>query len=211
MRRAIDMKRLFDVLVSGGMLVALSPILVLVWILLRCTIGSPVLFRQARPGLDGEPFEMLKFRTMTDARGEDGNLLSDSERLTGIGTFLRRTSLDELPELWNVLKGDMSLVGPRPLLLRYMPYFTDAEMRRHSVRPGITGLAQVKGRNLLGWDERLALDVEYVDRQSLWLDISIIWWTVGKVLKRADIAVDPSASMLDLDEERRRAAGTSDS
>ncbi len=211
MRWAIDMKRLFDVLVSGGMLVALSPILVLVSILLRCTIGSPVLFRQARPGLDGEPFEMLKFRTMTDARGEDGDLLSDSVRLTGIGTFLRRTSLDELPELWNVLKGDMSLVGPRPLLLRYMPYFTEAEMRRHSVRPGITGLAQVKGRNLLGWDERLALDVEYVDRQSIWLDLSIIWWTVGKVLKRADIAVDPSASMLDLDEERRRAAGTSDS
>ncbi len=201
-------KRSIDILISGLTLILAAPVAVIVSLAVLASLGRPVLYRQERPGLDAKPFVLLKFRTMTNAKDRDGNSLPDAERLTRVGALLRKTSLDEIPQLWNILRGEMSLVGPRPLLMRYLPYFTRVEMRRHSVRPGITGLAQVTGRNTLGWDERLALDVEYVDRQSTWLDVRIIWWTIGKVLRRADIAVDPTSNMLDLDEERRRAGET---
>jgi lipopolysaccharide/colanic/teichoic acid biosynthesis glycosyltransferase len=176
--------------------------LCLIW-LVRSKLGSPVFFRQTRPGLYGRPFEMVKFRTMTDARGADGELLPDAERLTSLGRLLRSTSLDELPELWNVLKGDMSIVGPRPLLTQYLPYYTEYERVRFLVRPGITGWAQINGRNLARWDKRLSLDVWYVTNQSLVLDTKIIAGTLIKVFKRDGVAVDPSAVMLNLDDERR--------
>jgi lipopolysaccharide/colanic/teichoic acid biosynthesis glycosyltransferase len=181
------MKRVFDCLLAGLVFLLLAlPFLVLVW-RARRKLGSPVFFRQTRPGLRGEPFDMVKFRTMTDERGPDGQLLPDAERLTPFGRFLRSTSLDELPELWNVLKGDMSLVGPRPLLMEYLPLYTHEQARRHEVRPGITGWAQVNGRNTLSWEEKFALDVWYVDNCSLWLDIRILWLTVKKVLVREGI------------------------
>ena len=189
------MKRLFDLFLAAVALLLLTlPLLSLIW-LVRRKLGSPVFFRQTRPGLHGRPFEMVKFRTMTDARGPDGQLLPDAERLTPFGRFLRATSLDELPELWNVLKGDMSLVGPRPLLVEYLPLYSPEQARRHEVRPGITGWAQVNGRNALSWEEKFRLDVWYVDHRSLWLDIKVLWLTVKKVLVREGISAAGEATM----------------
>lgn len=189
------MKRLLDLLLSIGLLLVLALPLLLLWALVRRKLGSPVLFRQVRPGMHGRPFMMVKFRTMTDERGADGNLLPDARRLTSFGRFLRATSLDELPELWNVLCGEMSLVGPRPLLMEYLPLYSPEQARRHEVRPGITGWAQVNGRNALSWEERFKLDVWYVDHRSLWLDIRILWLTVRKVLLREGISAQGEASM----------------
>lgn len=180
-------KRLFDITAATTALVALSPIYAITAYKVRKNLGSPVLFRQMRPGLEGKPFEMIKFRSMKDAIDLDGKLLPDSERLTSFGQTLRSTSLDELPELWNVIKGDMSLVGPRPLLMEYLPLYSEEQARRHAVRPGITGYAQVNGRNAISWDEKFKLDIWYVDNQSLWLDIKILLKTVGKVIKAEDI------------------------
>lgn len=189
------MKRIFDFAMALlGLTVLALPLLILI-VLIRRKLGSPVFFRQVRPGLNGKPFEMVKFRTMTDERGPDGQLLPDAVRLTSFGRFLRSTSLDELPELWNVLKGDMSLVGPRPLLMEYMPLYTPEQARRHEVRPGVTGWAQVNGRNAISWEEKFELDVWYVDHQSLWLDIKILWLTVKKVLVREGISAAGDATM----------------
>lgn len=189
------MKRLFDVLISVlGLSVLALPLAVLV-LLVRRKLGLPVLFRQVRPGLHGRPFEMVKFRTMTDERGADGALLPDAKRLTPFGQFLRASSLDELPELWNVIKGDMSLVGPRPLLMEYLPLYTREQARRHDVRPGITGWAQVNGRNAISWEDKFVLDVWYVDHRSLWLDMCILGMTVGKVLRRDGISSAGEATM----------------
>lgn len=189
------MKRLFDLLLSFGLLLALALPLLLLWALVRRELGSPVLFRQIRPGLQGRPFMMIKFRTMTDKCGADGELLPDAQRLTSFGRFLRATSLDELPELWNVLRGEMSLVGPRPLLMEYLPLYSPEQARRHEVRPGITGWAQVNGRNALSWEERFKLDVWYVDHRSLWLDLRILWLTVRKVIVREGISAQGEATM----------------
>ncbi len=189
------MKRFFDIAVSGLLLVLLSPLLAFLALLVRRRLGSPVLFRQRRPGKDAKPFEMLKFRTMTDAHGPDGALLADAERLTAFGRFLRSTSLDELPELWNVLRGDMSLVGPRPLLMEYLPLYSPEQARRHEVRPGITGWAQVNGRNAISWEEKFTLDAWYVDHRSFWLDLKTLWLTVRKVLLRHDISAADDATM----------------
>lgn len=189
------MKRLFNICMSlfGLVLVAL-PIAVLV-VLVRIRLGSPVFFMQIRPGLNGKPFQMVKFRTMTDQLGPDGVLLPDAERLSPFGRWLRATSLDELPELWNVLKGDMSLVGPRPLLMEYLPRYSPEQARRHEVRPGITGWAQVNGRNALSWEDKFKLDVWYVDHQSLWLDIKILWMTLKKVIVREGVSAEGEATM----------------
>lgn len=189
------MKRLLDLTVATGALVLLSPIFLLLAWLVRRRLGSPVLFRQARPGLHGETFEMVKFRTMREAVDAKGHLLPDSERLTPFGKFLRSTSLDELPELWNVLKGEMSLVGPRPLLIEYLPLYSPEQARRHEVRPGITGWAQINGRNALSWEEKFRLDVWYVDNRSLWLDLKIVWMTVAKVFRREGISAAGEATM----------------
>jgi sugar transferase EpsL len=191
----VDMKRLFDVLVASFLLVAMSPVMAVVAAVIAVKLGTPVLFRQQRPGLNGEPFEMIKFRTMSDARDANGELLPDEERLGGLGKFLRKTSLDEFPELWNVLKGDMSLVGPRPLLMRYLDRYTPEQARRHEVRPGITGWAQVNGRNALSWEEKFEHDVWYVDNRSFWLDIRILWRTVWNVLAGSDTSADGHATM----------------
>jgi lipopolysaccharide/colanic/teichoic acid biosynthesis glycosyltransferase len=195
-------KRIFDFVLVSLALILLTPVLGVTAFLVRLKMGSPILFRQKRPGLHGEPFIIYKFRTMSNARDSDGNLLPDAERLTRFGKFLRSTSLDELPELWNILKGDMSLVGPRPLLMRYMPYFSEEEKQRFLVRPGLTGLAQISGRNNLTWDDRLATDVQYVQACSFVLDLKILMETVRQVLVREGIEVNPSATMLDLDVER---------
>ena len=176
------------------MCVMLLPLATLVF-LIRKKLGSPVLFCQVRPGLDGQLFTMVKFRTMTDDRGSDGVLLPDAQRLTPFGRFLRASSLDELPELWNVLRGDMSLVGPRPLLVEYLPLYSPEQSRRHQVRPGITGWAQVNGRNAISWEDKFALDIWYVDNQSLWLDIKILWMTVRKVLVRDGISAAGDVTM----------------
>ncbi len=189
------MKRLFDLLLSIGLVLALALPLLLLWALARRKLGSPVLFRQVRPGLHGRPFMMVKFRTMTDERGADGELLPDARRLTSFGRFLRATSLDELPELWNVLRGEMSLVGPRPLLMEYLPLYSPEQARRHEVRPGITGWAQVNGRNALSWEGRFKLDVWYVDHRSLWLDLRILWLTMRKVIVREGISAQGEATM----------------
>jgi lipopolysaccharide/colanic/teichoic acid biosynthesis glycosyltransferase len=189
------MKRLFDLLLSFGLLLVLALPLLLLWGLVRYKLGSPVLFRQVRPGLHGRPFMMVKFRTMTDERGTDGEMLPDAQRLTPFGRFLRATSLDELPELWNVLRGEMSLVGPRPLLMEYLPLYSPEQARRHEVRPGITGWAQVNGRNALSWEERFKLDIWYVDHRSLWLDLRILWLTVRKVIVREGISAQGEATM----------------
>lgn len=189
------MKRLFDLLLSSVALLFLCiPLLFLTW-KIRRKLGSPVFFRQTRPGLNAQPFNMVKFRTMTDARGPDGQLLPDGDRLTAFGRFLRSSSLDELPELWNVLKGDMSLVGPRPLLMEYLPLYSPEQARRHEVRPGISGWAQVNGRNALSWEDKFKLDVWYVDHHTLWLDIKILWLTVRKVLVREGISAAGEATM----------------
>ena len=189
------MKRLLDFIAALLGLIALALPLLLLMALIRRKLGSPVFFRQTRPGLHGQPFEMVKFRTMTDTRGPDGALLPDAERLTPFGRFLRSTSLDELPELWNVLKGDMSLVGPRPLLMEYLPLYSPEQARRHAVRPGVTGWAQVNGRNAISWEEKFALDTWYVDHQSLLLDMKILWLTVKKVLVREGISAAGEATM----------------
>ena len=189
------MKRLFDVVVSACALLVLAlPLLVVIW-MVRRKLGSPVFFTQVRPGMHGKPFKMVKFRSMTSERGTDGELLPDAERLTPFGRFLRSTSLDELPELWNVLKGDMSLVGPRPLLMEYLPLYSPEQARRHAVRPGVTGWAQVNGRNAISWEEKFALDTWYVDHQSLLLDMKILWLTVKKVLVREGISAAGEATM----------------
>ncbi len=189
------MKRLFDVVVSACALLVLAlPLLVVIW-MVRRKLGSPVFFTQVRPGMHGKPFKMVKFRSMTSERGTDGELLPDAVRLTPFGRFLRSTSLDELPELWNVLKGDMSLVGPRPLLMEYLPLYSPEQARRHEVRPGITGWAQVNGRNASSWEGKIKLDVWYVDHCSLWLDIKILWLTVKKVLVREGISAAGEATM----------------
>lgn len=189
------MKRVIDFSAAVGALLLLSPLLVIVALLVRTKLGSPVLFRQLRPGLRGEAFAMLKFRSMTDARDASGALLPDAERLTSFGKFLRSSSLDELPGLWNIVRGDMSLVGPRPLLMDYLPLYSAEQARRHDVRPGLTGWAQINGRNALQWEQKFALDCWYVDNQSLWLDIKILMLTILKVLRRADISADGEATM----------------
>lgn len=181
------LKRLFDIIAASVALLLLSPVILVVAWQVRCKLGSPVLFRQTRPGLHGQPFEMVKFRTMLDAQDESGNPLPDSERMTPFGRFLRSTSLDELPELWNVVKGDMSLVGPRPLAMAYLPLYSPEQARRHEVRPGVTGWAQINGRNSITWKKKFEMDVWYVDHQSLMLDIKILFLTIKKVLSRSDV------------------------
>lgn len=183
-------KRLLDIVISLTALVVLSPVLLVVAILVRCKLGSPVIFHQQRPGYNEEIFKLCKFRTMTDERDENGELLPDAVRLTKFGRMLRATSLDELPELWNILKGDMSIIGPRPLLVSYLPYYTEEEKLRHTVRPGLTGLAQVSGRNLLDWDRRFATDVEYVRNLTFAMDVRIFFLTIKKVFVRENIEVD---------------------
>ncbi|HEY1029381.1 MAG TPA: sugar transferase [Pseudomonas sp.] len=186
----MSLKRTFDIACSTAALLLLWPVLLIVYVLVRVNLGSPALFRQQRPGLHGQPFMMIKFRTMLDALDADGNPLPDDVRLTRFGRLLRATSLDELPELWNVLKGDMSLVGPRPLLMEYLPLYSAEQARRHEVRPGITGWAQVNGRNALSWPQKFALDVWYVDNRSLLLDIRILLLTVKKVFVREGISAE---------------------
>jgi lipopolysaccharide/colanic/teichoic acid biosynthesis glycosyltransferase len=180
-------KRIFDLVLTVPALALLLPLLGLLAVLVRLKLGSPVLFRQRRPGIDAQPFTIFKLRTMTDARGANGQLLPDAERLTPFGRFLRSSSLDELPELFNVLRGDMSLVGPRPLLMHYLERYTPEQQRRHAVRPGITGLAQVNGRNGLSWEQKFAFDVRYVDNVSMWLDIKILWLTIWVIIQREGI------------------------
>lgn len=189
------MKRILDLSAALLGLILLAPIILILAILIRLKLGSPILFTQARPGLHGKPFRMIKFRTMTDARDADGNLLPDSVRLTAFGRFLRSTSLDELPELWNVFKGDMSLVGPRPLLMEYLPRYSSEQARRHEVRPGITGWAQINGRNAISWEEKFKFDVWYVDNQSFWLDLKILMLTIKKVFVREGISAKGEATM----------------
>jgi len=189
------LKRLMDILFATVILLILSPIILIIAGQIRRKMGAPVLFRQVRPGLDGKPFEMIKFRTMKNALDASGAPLPDYERLTPFGQFLRSSSLDEVPELWNVLKGDMSLVGPRPLLMEYLPLYSPEQYRRHEVRPGVTGWAQINGRNSLSWDEKFKLDVWYVDNRSLWLDIKILFLTVKKVLVRDGISAEGEATM----------------
>ncbi len=188
-------KRIMDILMASAALMLLAPPLLLLSVLVRISFGSPVLFRQVRPGLHGQPFMMVKFRTRPDELGADGELLPDAERLTSFGRFLRASSLDELPELWNVLRGEMSLVGPRPLLMEYLSLYSPEQARRHEVRPGITGWAQVNGRNALSWEERFKLDVWYIDHRSLWLDLRILWLTVRKVIVREGISAQGEATM----------------
>lgn len=181
------LKRLLDIVASGLGILLLAPVIVVIAILIYRKLGSPVFFRQTRPGLNAKPFEMVKFRTMLDAKDENGNTLPDSERMTPFGRFLRSSSLDELPELWNVLKGDMSLVGPRPLAMDYLPLYSSEQARRHEVRPGVTGWAQINGRNSIPWEKKFEMDVWYIDNQSLILDIKILLLTVKKVLVRSDV------------------------
>ncbi len=189
------MKRTFDLLISTICLFVLALPLLILYVIIIKKLGSPVFFRQVRTGLHGKQFEMIKFRSMTEERSFDGQLLPDSFRTSAFGLFLRSSSLDELPELWNVLKGDMSLVGPRPLLPEYLPLYTSEQARRHQVRPGITGWAQVNGRNAISWEDKFALDVWYVDKRSLWLDIKILWLTVKKVLMRDGISAAGEVAM----------------
>ncbi len=184
------LKRLFDIVISIIALVVFSPVILILTYQIRKKLGSPVFFRQTRPGLHGKPFRMIKFRTMKDACDKEGNLLPDAERMTKFGDRLRNTSLDELPELWNVIKGDMSLVGPRPLLMQYLPLYSNEQARRHDVRPGVTGWAQINGRNAIDWEQKFNLDVWYVDNHSLFLDVKILFLTVKKVLIRDGISAD---------------------
>ncbi|WP_319549688.1 sugar transferase [Desulfogranum marinum] len=189
------MKRFVDCCVSFGALLILAPLLLLMVGLVYFKLGSPVFFRQIRPGKNERPFELVKFRTMLNSTDRDGTLMQDDQRLTSFGSFLRSSSLDELPELWNVCKGDMSLVGPRPLLMEYLNRYTPEQARRHEVRPGITGWAQVNGRNALSWEDKFKLDVWYVDNRSLWLDVKILFLTVWKTLKRENINQEGQATM----------------
>lgn len=188
-------KRVFDLILSVPAVILLLPGLIIEAFMIRFILGRPVIFRQIRPGLNGRSFILYKFRTMTDARDAEGNLLPDAQRLTRFGRFLRSTSLDELPELWNVLKGDMSLVGPRPLLIQYLDRYSPEQARRHEVRPGITGWAQVNGRNAITWEEKFKRDVWYIDNQTLWLDIKIIFMTLWKIFKREGISQEGQATM----------------
>jgi lipopolysaccharide/colanic/teichoic acid biosynthesis glycosyltransferase len=207
-------KRVLDVGVAVGGLALALPVMAVVVFAVRLKLGSPVLFCQERVGLNERIFKLYKFRSMRDAQDADGKSLSDEERLTPFGRMLRSTSLDELPELWNILKGDMSLVGPRPLLPEYLPYYSETEKRRHSMRPGLTGLAQVRGRNAVRWPERLALDVEYVEKWSLWLDLRIAWDTLGVVFSRKGVSAEGSPTMTRFDDyvraKRMKEAGSSD-
>ena len=189
------LKRLLDIIIASIALILLSPLYFYVAHKVKKNLGSPVLFRQVRPGLHGKPFEMIKFRTMKDATDKEGNALPDSERLTEFGKKLRASSLDELPELWNVLKGDMSLVGPRPLLMEYLPLYSAEQAKRHNVRPGVTGYAQVNGRNSLSWEDKFKLDTWYVEHQSLWLDMKILLKTVKKVIIKDGISAEGEATM----------------
>ncbi len=189
------MKRVIDIVVAFLMLLILSPALILVAVLVKKKLGSPVLFNQTRTGINGTSFEIFKFRTMLDANGDDGLPLPDAQRMTKFGSFLRASSLDELPGLWNVLRGDMSLVGPRPLLPEYLPLYSPEENRRHEVRPGVTGWAQVNGRNSLSWQEKFKLDVWYVENRSLWLDIKILFLTIKKVIAREGIGAEGEVTM----------------
>lgn len=189
------LKRIFDIVASGAALILLSPVILVVAIQIRRKLGSPIFFRQTRPGKDGKPFEMIKFRTMLDAADKQGNPLPDGQRMSPFGSFLRSTSLDELPELWNVLKGEMSLVGPRPLLMEYLPLYSIEQYRRHEVRPGVTGWAQVNGRNAISWEDKFKLDVWYVDNRSFLLDLKILFLTLKKVLVREGISGDGEATM----------------
>lgn len=189
------LKRLLDIIIATTALIILSPLYVIVAYKVKKNLGSPVLFRQVRPGLYGKPFEMIKFRTMKDAVDAQGNPLPDSERLTPFGKMLRATSLDEMPELWNVIKGDMSIVGPRPLLMEYLPLYNEQQAKRHNVRPGMTGYAQVNGRNAISWEQKFELDTWYVENQSLWLDFKIMLKTVKKVIAKDDINAEGEATM----------------
>ncbi|WP_394233752.1 sugar transferase [Pseudomonas anguilliseptica] len=189
------MKRLFDIVACLAALILFTPVMLMVAWQIRNKLGAPVLFRQIRPGRDGKPFEMVKFRTMRNAIDEEGNSLPDVERMVPFGNFLRSSSLDELPELWNVLRGDMSLVGPRPLLMEYLPLYNPEQYRRHEVRPGVTGWAQINGRNALSWEEKFKLDVWYVDHRSFWLDLKILFLTIQKVLRRDGISAEGEATM----------------
>lgn len=189
------LKRFLDIIIASIALLLLSPLYFYVAHKVKKNLGSPVLFRQVRPGLHGKPFEMIKFRSMKDAVDEQGNPLPDSERLTPFGQMLRSTSLDEMPELWNVIKGDMSIVGPRPLLMEYLPLYSPEQAKRHDVRPGMTGHAQVNGRNAIGWEEKFKLDTWYVENQSIWLDFKIMFKTVHKVLAKDDISAEGEATM----------------
>ena len=197
-------KRFLDFMLSLTGIIVLSPILLILWILVRMKFGSPVLFHQERPGRHEKIFKLYKFRSMTDEKDAQGNLLPDEVRLTKFGKILRSTSLDELPELFNILKGDMSLIGPRPLLVRYLPYYTDEERHRHDVRPGLTGLAQVNGRNALGWEDRFRYDLYYVEHLSFLMDMKIIAMTVGKVLKRSGTLSGADQTVADFDVYRRQ-------
>lgn len=188
------MKRLFDIVASSFGLLILSPVIAIVAWQISRKLGSPVLFRQVRPGKGGKPFEMVKFRTMRDALDAKGNPLPDEERMTPFGSFLRSSSLDELPELWNVLKGEMSLVGPRPLLMEYLPLYSAEQYRRHDARPGVTGWAQINGRNAISWEDKFKLDVWYVDNRSFWLDLKIVFLTVKKVVVRDGISAEGEAT-----------------
>lgn len=189
------MKRFIDIIIAIFGLIALSPIMTLTFISVYFALGTPVLYRQIRPGKNGLPFEMLKFRTMRRETDLNGHVLPDIKRLTPLGIKLRSSSLDEIPELWNVLKGDMSLVGPRPLLMEYLPLYSPEQARRHEVRPGITGWAQVNGRNAISWEDKFALDLWYIENRSLWLDMKIIWMTIGKVVAREGISAAGEATM----------------
>lgn len=189
------LKRVFDIFFSLAWLIGFSPLLIVVAILVRIKLGSPILFIQERPGQDAKPFRMVKFRTMTDARDEAGNLLPDEVRLTPFGKFLRSTTLDEFPEMWNVLVGDMSVVGPRPLMMRYLPRYNAFQARRMEMKPGVTGLAQINGRNAISWDEKFALDVSYIDNSSFWLDLKIVVKTFFVVLNRRNINSSKAATM----------------
>ena len=196
-------KRILDILLSLCGILILSPVYLILWILVRSKLGRPALFTQERPGREERIFRLYKFRSMTDERDDNGRLLPDEVRLTRFGKILRSTSLDELPELFNILKGDMSLIGPRPLLVRYLPYYTKEERRRHDVRPGLTGLAQVNGRNALGWEDRFAFDLEYVDNCSFFMDLKVLGMTVGKVLKRSGTLSGADQTVADFDEYRK--------
>lgn len=191
----MSFKRLFDVILTVPAIIVFLPVYAIIAFGVRASSGLPVLFNQNRPGLGGKPFKIYKFRTMNDARGKDGILLPDAQRLTRLGAFLRKTSIDELPELFNVLKGDMSLVGPRPLLMQYFDRYTPEQARRHEVKPGITGWAQINGRNAITWEEKFKLDIWYVDNRSLWLDVKIIFMTIWKIVKREGINQPGQATM----------------
>ena len=202
-RRCI--KRLLDIILALIGLILLSPVFLILMLLVRKKLGSPVLFQQERPGKDGKIFGLMKFRSMTDARDEEGNLLPDAERLPHFGKVLRATSLDELPEFINILKGDMSFVGPRPLLVRYLPYYTEEEMHRHDVRPGLTGLAQINGRNALNWEDRFRYDLTYVNNVSFAMDARIVFGTIGKVLHHSGVQSGADQTIPDLDAYRKNA------